>query len=172
MERDPTEIRDALATFREYMRLERRRSNGLSAADWDRWQALRKRLDGAFGALDVPGGCSGRRSTPRVPTSLVVRFENFAKMGSMMMGNISRGGIFVPTRRPAEIGTRLKLIIELDEPPREIRIEGEVVSRNVGPSFAVDERGMGIRFLSLNSSDQALIDELYEQQFETHLRSE
>lgn len=171
MSRDPSEIRDALTIFREYMRLERRRTNGLSAADWDRWQSLRKRLDGAFGRLDMPGGCGARRATPRVPTSLVVRIENFSKMSRLLMSNLSRGGIFIPTQRPAEIGTRLKLRIELTDPPREIKLEGEVVSRNVGPTFDVGERGMGIRFTSLGASDQAIIDELYEQQFEQHLRS-
>ena len=87
------------------------------------------------------------------------------------MTNISRGGIFVPIERPAEIGTELKLRIQVASPSREIVLVGEVVSTNIGPDFEVQRRGMGIRFKSLGESDQALVDELYEQQFERHIES-
>jgi len=172
MENDSSKIRDSLAVFREYMRLERRRAAGLSPLEWERWQSLRKRLDGEFGQLNVPGGCAGRRATPRVPTSLVVRFENLDELGSLLMSNLSRGGVFIPTEAPAEIGARLVLRIEVSTPPDEIRLEGEVVSRHVGPDFAVGDRGMGLRFTNLDASAQAVIDKLYDQQFERHLRSE
>jgi uncharacterized protein (TIGR02266 family) len=172
MARDSREIRDSLATFREYMRLERRRATGLSPADLERWQALRKRLDGAFGALDIPGGIGARRATPRIPTALVVRFENLTEVGSLLMSNLSRGGIFVPTEQPAELGTRLKLQIRVASPSREIKLDGEVVSRHIGPAFEVGKRGMGIRFKTMNQTDQALVDELYDQQFERHIRSD
>jgi len=101
-----------------------------------------------------------------------VRFENLGEMGNCLMCNLSRGGIFVPTERPAAIGTELKLRIEVATPPREIVLVGDVVSHNVGPDFEVQQRGMGIRFKSLNESDQKLIDELYEDQMERHIKSE
>ena len=170
MKTDSRATKDSLATFREYMRLERRRTSGLSAAEWERWQALRKQLDDVFGAVDDQDG-SSRRSTPRVPTSLVVRFENLGEMGDVLMSNLSRGGIFVSTERPAEIGTELKLRIEVVAPHREIVVVGEVVSQNVGRDFEVEQRGMGICFKNLSEGDQALIDELYEQQIEQHLDS-
>jgi Tfp pilus assembly protein PilZ len=170
MQRNSRVTKDSLATFREYMGLERRRVSGLSSEDWERWQTLRKRLDGVFGTFESPG-CSGRRATPRVPTSLVVQFENLGEMGSLLMINISRGGIFVPIEQPAEIGTELKLRIQVASPSREIVLVGEVVSTNMGPDLEVQRRGMGICFKSLSESDQALVDELYEQQFERHLES-
>jgi Tfp pilus assembly protein PilZ len=171
MQRNSPAISDSLATFREYMRYERRRASGLSPEDWERWQILRKRLDGVFGTFESPDGF-GRRATPRIPTSLVVRFENFGEMGSVLMTNLSRGGIFVPTEQPAMIGTELKLRIQVVSPHREIVLVGEVVSRNVGPAFEVRRRGMGICFKSLSQSDQDLVDELYEQQMERHLESD
>lgn len=171
MGRESRAIKDSLATFREYMGLERRRTVGLSSEDWARWQTLRGRLDDAFGSLDSEG-CHDRRATPRIPSSLIVRFENIGEMGKRLMCNLSRGGIFVPTERPAAIGTELKLRIEVATPPREILLVGDVVSHNVGPDFEVQQRGMGIRFKSLNESDQTLIDELYEDQMERHIKSE
>ena len=164
-------IKDSLATFREYMRYERRRASGLSPQDWERWQILRKRLDSVFGTFESPDGV-GRRATPRIPTSLVVRFENLGEMGNVLMTNLSRGGIFVPTEQPAKIGTELKLRIQVASPQREIVLVGEVVSRNIGPDFEVRRRGMGIRFKSLSERDQDLVDELYEQQMERHLGAE
>jgi uncharacterized protein (TIGR02266 family) len=168
MKQESPVMKDSLATFREYMGLERRRSSGLTTDEYRRWLLLRKRLDRVFGPLDATG-CAARRATPRVATSIEVRFENLGEMGSALMSNISRGGIFVPMDRPPAIGTELKMRIRVASPPREIVLDGEVASRHVGPQFDVRQQGMGIRFKNLSPNDQALVDELYEQQVERHL---
>ena len=169
MRPDPRNSRDFLATFREYMRLERRRADGLSPDELERWTGLRKRLDLDFGGLDAPGSAQ-RRATPRIPTSLEVRFENLGQLGSVLMSNMSRGGIFVSMESPPPIGTELKLRIKVTAPPREIVLCGEVASWHVGPHFEVGKRGMGIRFKDLSTADQAVVDELYDKQVERHLR--
>lgn len=153
------------------MSLERRRAGGLSPDELERWTDLRKRLDRDFGDLDAPGSLQ-RRATPRVPTSLDVSFENLGQLGSVLMSNMSRGGLFVPTDSPPAIGMELKLRIKVAAPPREIVLCGEVASWHVGPRFEVGKRGMGIRFKNLSPADQALVDELYENQVERHLRGE
>lgn len=151
------------------MSLERRRANGFSPGELERWTDLRQRLDRDFGALNAPDGVQ-RRATPRIPTSLEVRFENLGQLGSVLMRNMSRGGIFVSTESPPAIGTELKLRIKVAAPPREIVICGEVASWHVGPQFEVGQRGMGIRFKDLSVADQAVVDELYDRQVERHLR--
>lgn len=151
------------------MSLERRRAGGLSPHELERWTDLRKRLDRDFGELDAPGSVL-RRATPRIPTSLEVRFENLGQLGSVLMSNMSRGGIFVSTESPPAIGTELKLRIKVAAPPREIVLCGEVASWHVGPGFEVGKRGMGIRFKDLNAADQAVVDELYDKQVQRHLR--
>jgi uncharacterized protein (TIGR02266 family) len=171
MRRDPRKSRDSLATFREYMTLERRRADGLSPDELTRWTDLRKRLDRDFGELDSPGALQ-RRATPRIPTSLEVRFENLGQLGSVLMSNMSRGGLFVATESPPPIGTELKLRIQVTAPPRELVLCGEVASWHVGPRFEVGKRGMGIRFKGLSATDQAVVDELYDKQVERHLRGE
>jgi uncharacterized protein (TIGR02266 family) len=171
MRRDAKKSRDSLATFREYMSLERRRVNGLSPDELVRWTDLRKRLDRDFGELDAPGSVQ-RRATPRIPTSLEVRFENLGQLGSVLMSNMSRGGIFVSTESPPAIGTELKLRIKVVAPPREIVLCGEVASWHVGPHFEVGKRGMGIRFKDLSADDQVVVDELYDKQVERHLRGQ
>lgn len=168
MRRDPRAAKDSLATFREYMALERRREQGFSPDELRRWTALRQRLERVFGNLDAPGGLQ-RRATPRVPAALEVRFENLGQLGSVLMSNMSRGGIFVSMDDPPAIGTELKLRIKVAAPPREIVLCGEVASWHVGPRFEVGKRGMGVRFKGLSPGDQALVDELYDKQVERHL---
>ena len=123
MRRDPRKSRDSLATFREYMSLERRRADGLSPGELERWADLRKRLDRDFGELDAPGALH-RRATPRVPTSLEVQFENLMQLGSVLMSYMSRGGMFVATESAPPIGTVLKLRIKVAAPPRDLLLCG------------------------------------------------
>jgi Tfp pilus assembly protein PilZ len=164
-------VKDSLAMFREYMRLERRRSSGLSPAELQRWEVLRQRMKSVFGDLDSPNH-SERRATPRIPTALQVRFENHAEVGNVLMTNISRGGIFVPLDTPIEIGTEIKLRIQIVDPPRELALVGEVASCCVGPGMVLGQRGVGIHFKKLSPSEKALFDELYEQQVERQLSPE
>lgn len=157
-----------LTAFREYMGLERRRAEGLSPVELQRWWALRERLDAVFGTLDTKAH-GDRRATPRVPVALAVRFENFAALGPLLMTNLSRGGIFVAMEEPLPIGTVLQLRIRVERPPREVVLAGEVVSLNVGPRLESGARGMGIRFRCETRDEQSAIDSLYEQQVERHL---
>jgi Tfp pilus assembly protein PilZ len=158
---------DTLTAFREYMSLERRRAEGLTPVELQRWWVLREKLDEVFGTLETK--VSGdRRATPRIPVALAVRFENFAALGPLLMTNLSRGGIFVAMESPLPLGTILQLRIRVDRPPREVVLGGEVVSLNVGPRMESGARGMGIRFRCATRAEQALADSLYEQQVERH----
>ena len=102
----------------------------------------------------------------RVPTRLAVAFRNFGELQCCLMTNLSRGGLFIATEQPAEIGTRLELQLHIEETGERIDTPTEVVSRNVGPGFASDERGMGLRFLEMKPETQRAIDEFYERKLE------
>ncbi len=161
-------MKDTLSIFRAYMQLERRRAEGLSPEELERWVELGQRLDRAFGGRRAQDG-SQRRATPRVPTLLNVCFEDYQDIGSVLMTNISRGGIFVPTDRPIPIGTEVKLRIRIEEPATEIVLLGEISSHNVGPKLDAARRGMGIRFKNLSEREQKLVDDLYEREVSKHL---
>lgn len=160
--------RDSLSIFREYMQLERRRSEGLSTAEFERCVELRQQLDSVFGD-DLSPEKEIRRATPRVPTLLNVSFEDYEDIGSVLMTNLSRGGIFVPTDRPLPIGTELQLRIRIGEPLTEVVLPGVVASHDVGPKLDAEMRGMGICFSRLSTSDQKLVDDLYEAEVAKHL---
>lgn len=104
-----------------------------------------------------------------MPTLLNVCFEDYQDIGSVLMTNISRGGLFVPTDRPIPIGTEVKLRIRIEEPATEIVLLGEISSHNVGPKLDAARRGMGIRFKNLSERDQKLVDDLYEREVSKHL---
>jgi Tfp pilus assembly protein PilZ len=94
------------------------------------------------------------------------------------MTNLSRGGVFIATDRPAEIGTRLELRIHIEDTGEEIaRLElrihiedtgeeidvpGQVVSQNVGPNFESGQCGMGLRFLEMKPEVGRKVEALYE----------
>lgn len=161
-------MRDRLALFRAYMQLERRRREGLSPAELDRWNLLHRQLESAFGDVAHSEG-AGRRATPRVPTHLEVCFVDSREIGSVLMTNLSRGGLFVPTENPLPIGSEVKLRIRIEAPRMEVVALGEVTSHNVGPRLDRKARGMGIRFKNLSEADQKLVDDLYEREVARYL---
>lgn len=160
--------RQAMAKFRQFMSLERRRSAGLSPHEFSTWMELKRALDRAFGARGAPSGVE-IRATPRVPVTIRVSFDAMGAVGSSLMTNLSRGGLFVPIEHPPDIGTKLELRITIAEPATEIRAVGVVASKNLGPDLRSDQRGMGIRFADLSSEARRLIDDLYESEASRHL---
>jgi uncharacterized protein (TIGR02266 family) len=161
----------ALAQFRQFMSLERRRSAGLSVSEFATWLELKGKLERAFGTGAAPPGAN-QRTTPRIPVTVRVSFDAIGHVRSSLMTNLSRGGMFVPIEHPPEIGTELELRIDVARPRTEIRVAGVVVSRNVGPGFRSEQKGMGIHFTKLSDEARKLIDDLYESEAERRLESE
>jgi uncharacterized protein (TIGR02266 family) len=152
---------DIAARFREYVRLDRKRSGeGLTPAELQRLRALKGYLNRHFsggGDLHV----DTRRSL-RVPTRVNVRFESDDAFAKSVMTNISRHGVFVQTEHPQEIKSKFDLRIQIENPPREITVPVEVVSVGIGPTFQANEQGMGLRFLEADPDVERQLRELYE----------
>lgn len=88
-----------------------------------------------------------RRESKRAAIELPIRYERLNALLADYTHNISRGGTFIRTERPMEVGTALRFSIEapgLDEP---VVLRGSV-RWVVQPGEAGDERpaGMGIEF--------------------------
>jgi branched-chain amino acid aminotransferase len=155
-------MQDVSSRFREYILLERRRdAEGLTPAELARWTLLKRFLSRRF-SPEVSEEQTEERRSVRVPTKLAVAFRDREALRSSLMTNISRGGLFIATERPAEIGTVLELRIDISETGESIDISAEVVSLNVGPDFSKLERGMGLRFRATTEETQRKLDALYE----------
>jgi len=163
-------VKDVASLFRQFVALDRKRAaDGLSPDELERWHALKRSLGKKFS----PGLTDHRadeRASVRVPTRLQVTFRDVGELRKSLLTNLSRGGLFVATDRPAEIGTRLELRIHVENPDRLIVVPAEVVSQNVGPGFSSDHHGMGLRFLEMEDDAKRLVDELYERALEKAAR--
>lgn len=73
--------------------------------------------------------------------------------------NISRGGLFISTVNPREIGTRFRLEVPLPAPILKIvQCECEVVWSRQFSKNSTLEPGMGLKFLDLAEVDAEIID--------------
>ena len=89
-----------------------------------------------------------RRDSGRAALELSVQYERLNALLSDYTHNISRGGTFIRTNRPLEVGTMLSFRIQAPQLGDPILLRG-VVRWVVGASQACDRRpaGMGIAFV-------------------------
>lgn len=105
-----------------------------------------------------------RRGGPRAPIELKVEYKRLNSFFADYTRNISRGGTFIRTSRPLDIGTEFvfKLFVpRLGEP---LQLRGKV-QWLVRPEDAVEdqEAGMGIGFVYGSEADRQRIEVVVEQ---------
>lgn len=108
------------------------------------------------------------RDTPRVSLDLEIDYSDLESFCQDYIRNISRGGLFIETRRPLALGTQLKLKFRLPGCERPIKTDG-VVMWTVDPEEATDQKaapGMGVRFGNLTPEDMEMIDGLVQEEME------
>jgi type IV pilus assembly protein PilZ len=106
-----------------------------------------------------------KRRHARAPLRARVDFELVSEETFLFeyASNVSRGGIFLATRNPLPVGTRLVLRFALPDElaTRTIRVAGQVIwvnpyvegGQNLNP-------GMGVEFLDLSHEDQEAISRI------------
>jgi uncharacterized protein (TIGR02266 family) len=157
---------DFYTQFRHFLYLDRKgASEGLSPSELQRWLHLKRMLDQKF-SPNTSYEEADRRKSLRVPAKLRVSFTDLGELKASLMINLSRGGVFVATDRPAEIGTRLELRLHIEESGEEIDVPAAVVFRNVGPNLGSGQSGMGLRFLEMKPEVARKIQALYERKLE------
>jgi uncharacterized protein (TIGR02266 family) len=162
-------VSEPIVKFREFMRLERKRiGDGLSPAELRRWMLLKRSLSQKF-SPGLSDASADRRDSVRVPTRLAVTFRDLGEVRNSLMTNLNRGGVFIATDEPSDLGTRLELHLHVEETGKEIVVPVEVISQDVGPDLLSDRRGMGLRFLDLDAETSRQISALYERSLEVAL---
>lgn len=147
--------------FREYVHLDRkRRGDGVSPAEFERWKQLKAKLASTFGKGPVN---EDRRDSLRVPTRMKVSFGSQEGLKQALMTNLSRGGLFLNTAFPQPAGTRFELRLELRGSGETLELPVQVVSTNVGPGFDTGAMGMGLRILSVSPEVRKRLDDLYDE---------
>ncbi len=100
---------------------------------------------------------------PRGPTNLRIKFRsaNLDQFIARYAVDVSRGGIFIRTREPLAVGTRLKLEFQLQDTAPLLAGEGTVVwIRENDPSRENVTPGMGVRFDKLTPDSQPTLEKI------------
>ena len=114
------------------------------------------------------GSDRGRRDFPRAPIELKVEYKRLNTFFADYTKNISRGGTFIRTNKPLDVGTEFvfKLLVpNLDQP---LALRGQVrwvVKEGEPPPPGVEaghEPGMGIKFIFENDEEKRLIESTVE----------
>lgn len=156
---------DVAASFRVFVFLDRKQSReGLSPAELARWEALKRELSRKLSG-DAGEERAGQRASLRVPASLRVSFASLGELGHALITNFSRGGVFVSTEHLLELGSRVTLRLHVDQPGKDLEVQAEVVSQNLGPK-GDPRRGMGLRFADADPAVRRELDALYERALE------
>ncbi len=89
-----------------------------------------------------------RRKTPRVPLATQIHIGD--SMAVAISRDLSIGGLFVETKEPCEIGTKLDLRFHLEEHDPIIMAKGQV-------RYVVPRLGMGVQFSEISNEDRKRI---------------
>ena len=109
--------------FRRFLYLDRKRkAGGITPRELQRWILLKRILNQEF-APEADAEKAQRRESLRVPARVGVSFCSLGELKECLMTNLSRGGLFVATDTPLEIGTRFQLRIEMEK-------TGETIERS------------------------------------------
>jgi Tfp pilus assembly protein PilZ len=147
------------ARFLEYARLDRKRTDqGLTVQELERWSELKRSLTLHLSPGLDPDEVDRRRSV-RVPTCLRVSYHSIVTE----LTNFSRSGAFVQTSSPLQVGSQVRLRIQLAENGTELEIPGRVATVQVGPSFDSSQIGMGVQFSEMAPETAKQLSDLYEQ---------
>ncbi len=113
-------------------------------------------------------GPSDRRDGPRLPIELKVEYKKLNTFFADYTKNICKGGTFIRTTKPLEIGTVFVFSLAVPTLPAPIELRGEVkwIKREGEPSppdVPEDHApGMGIRFLYDSQEARSQIEEAVE----------
>ena len=92
------------------------------------------------------------RQAERLQHELLVAYKTVDGFITDWAVNISRGGVFINTRHPLNVGTTVKLIISLPDAPFPFDLVGRVTRVNEVNNPSNQVPGMGIEFLDVDDA--------------------
>jgi type IV pilus assembly protein PilZ len=106
---------------------------------------------------------SERRSSPRHAITLRVDYKRMNTFFADYAKNISKGGTFIRTNKPLDIGTEFVFVLSIPGQPTQLELKGEV-KWTVDEEHATEEQppGMGIRFRFQDQSERQKLEDFVE----------
>jgi type IV pilus assembly protein PilZ len=104
-----------------------------------------------------------KRVHERQPITLRVDYKRMNTFFADYAKNISKGGTFIRTTKPLEIGTEFTFVLSIPSHNEQLQLRGEVVW-TVSEDQATDEQepGMGIRFKFEGDSERQAVHDFVE----------
>jgi type IV pilus assembly protein PilZ len=104
-----------------------------------------------------------RRSSPRHAITLRVDYKRMNTFFADYAKNISKGGTFIRTSKPLDIGTEFVFVLSIPGQAEHLQLRGEVMW-TIEEAQATEERpaGMGIRFRFSGDSEKKSLEDFVE----------
>jgi type IV pilus assembly protein PilZ len=117
-----------------------------------------------------------RRASPRHAITLRVDYKRMNTFFADYAKNISKGGTFIRTNKPLDVGTEFVFVLSIPEQSEQLQLRGEVMW-TVDEAHATEERppGMGIRFRFGDGEErrrlEGFVEKLMSEKLGTHVTS-
>jgi type IV pilus assembly protein PilZ len=104
-----------------------------------------------------------RRSAQRHAITLRVDYKRMNTFFADYAKNISKGGTFIRTSKPLDVGTEFVFVLAIPGQPEQLQLKGEVMW-TVDEEQATDEQpaGMGIRFRFSKEAERTQLETFVE----------
>jgi type IV pilus assembly protein PilZ len=106
---------------------------------------------------------SDRRSSPRHHITLRVDYKRMNTFFADYAKNISKGGTFIRTSKPLDIGTEFIFVLSIPGQTEQLQLRGQVMW-TVEESQADEQKpaGMGIRFRFVDDAEKKKLEDFVE----------
>jgi len=109
---------------------------------------------------------SEKRQAERAAITLRVDYKRLNTFFADYTKNISKGGTFIKTTKPLDIGTEFVFVLSLPTNETQLKLRGKVIwvttEADVGTKPDSETPGMGIRFLFADEREREALDDIVE----------
>lgn len=117
----------------------------------------------ADGASNLPASADDHRDELRHAVQLRVDYKRMNTFFADYAKNISKGGTFIRTSKPLDVGTEFVFVLSIPEQATQLELRGEVIWTVVGDQAADDRpAGMGIRFRFEDDDERQALEHFVE----------
>ncbi|OJH41998.1 TIGR02266 family protein [Cystobacter ferrugineus] len=99
-----------------------------------------------------------RTQNDRTQVEIRVNARNMGIFTDHRIVNLQAGGLFIPTSKPLRLGTRVELVLNFEQPPREIKLRSSVIWE-----YTLDDgkqpRGYGLGLADLKPEERTFLDD-------------
>lgn len=121
------------------------------------------RETGEAGSQPIRDDGADRRASPRHAITLRVDYKRMNTFFADYAKNISKGGTFIRTSKPLDVGTEFVFVLSIPEQSEQLQLRGEVMW-TVDEARANEDRppGMGIRFRFADGEERKRLESFVE----------